>query len=771
MSVHDQLIQAYTQLGYNNHSDGICRGTTIRWLEACLLGEEDVFLQRIEHILSNNVIDRLDILAFFDSLHLFQSPDQNTALFQVNYDQAYINAISLIASSDKIVEAGGLTPISLSINNYIPQEDTIIAFLNDLGKTIDSLVLPPPEITALLLSGCKHSTGLTYNTASGWTYMNINTYPPKKFSNEETETLSKMIFEGFIFEEDTNSSIRIHTIFLTTQGNKYRPQLSDAFERLNIKNNAWITEKTALGSETTNMIYTAATYGHHLVIAELRKYHGVDLNQANNKKFTPAHMAAQHGHHLVIAELGKYHNVDLNQANDEGFTPAHMAAWQGHPLVIAELAKLHADLDKKTNDGATPVYFAAHYGHSSVIAELAKYSVELLNQLDHNGFTLAHIAAQYGYHLMIAELGKYLGVDFFNQPDHRGFTPAHVAAQQEHPLVIAELAKLHADLDKKTNDGATPAYLAVHYGHSSVIAELAKYSVELLNQLDRNGFTLAHIAAQYGHHLMIAELGKYLDVDFFNQPDHQGFTPAHIAAQQGYPLVIAELAKLHVDINKTNHAGQTAAFIAAYHGHDSILTELAKYSADFNQSDHRKFTPAHAAAQQGHHLVILTLAAYSAALDTTDIYECTPAHWAAKEGRISVLIELAKHSADLMNKETNGGVTPAFLAAQYNQAEALEQLIDLGADCTITYTSTVSEARKSILSTKDNAIIARLELYIEQKVSQRRGGFFDGSFFSCRGRLSDNTIISVPPLEIAAIMGHEQIINILSDHKSGFSLN
>ena len=488
MGIHRQLIRVYTKLGYRNDQAGICHGMTIRWLEACLLNEENIFFQRIADIISDDAlvlsIDRvqkkkglnltqedwalLDILAFFDSLHLFQNPNESSSLFQKNYNQMNIEAISLIASSDKILVSGGLIPINLSINNYSLHELMLTTFLNGISQTIDALVLPPEKTITLLLTEERHTIGLTYNTTAGWKCTSINRCLARQFNHKETSTLAEMIFKSFIFNDDSKhkTSININTILLTTKNDSYRPQLDDLFGRVKIQNNSWLTEETVLRGEKTGMVRMVAYYGYH-----------------------------------------------------------------------------------------------------SIITELVKYSVDL------------------------------------NQPIH--------------PM----------------------------------------------------GFTLAHISAQ-----------------------------------------------------------------------------------------------------QGHDFIISKLAAHYAELDKTDFQGLTPTHWAAKEGHVPVLIELTKHSVD-WNKQTKEGITPAFLAAQYNQIEALEQLIDLEADCTIPHITTVEKARELAISTEDDAIIVRMELYIEQKAPRRRSRFFDWSFFSCRNQVPQDATISVTPLEIAAIMGYQRIVNILSiGYKPGFSI-
>lgn len=40
---HQALIKAFNNLNYTQKSTGLCQGITIRWIESCLLEEENIF--------------------------------------------------------------------------------------------------------------------------------------------------------------------------------------------------------------------------------------------------------------------------------------------------------------------------------------------------------------------------------------------------------------------------------------------------------------------------------------------------------------------------------------------------------------------------------------------------------------------------------------------------------------------------------------------------------------------------------------------------------
>ncbi|HAT6976812.1 TPA: hypothetical protein F8R96_11925 [Legionella pneumophila] len=134
MNIHNAVLACFVKLGYSD-VEGVCHGISIRWLEACISGEEHVFHERLKHIeqivssgqdivmlmdavkekrgknLSTEDEELLDILAFFDSLDLYHTPYRHTELFGLSSDsnQKNIAFHSDLAASDKINALGGLT--------------------------------------------------------------------------------------------------------------------------------------------------------------------------------------------------------------------------------------------------------------------------------------------------------------------------------------------------------------------------------------------------------------------------------------------------------------------------------------------------------------------------------------------------------------------------------------------------------------------------------------------------------------------------------------
>jgi ankyrin repeat protein len=500
MSAHKSLIKLFVKLGYKE-TPGVCYGMSIRWLEACFLGEEYLFdarIKRIERIVSLGVdivhkINALkakkgkgltqddkelfDLLAFFDSLELYQDSDQHSDLFNLPYFSSQENCTfhSYFASSDKILSMGGLAQIYSE--PMILTNTEITKYLEDLGMVLQKNSVPT-DTFGVLLDGSGHTIALNYNPKVGWGFMDINQYPAKFYymdAASAVKIIAKKIMTGLDFNKK-GGPIAFNASVITTQNNPSLSKLKTQLEQF--KAGHVVTENIASREQDgVGLAYIAARNGHSSVITELAQ-HNADLNKVSDDGLTPAIIAAQNGHVSAIVELAK-HNADLSQASNEGKTPAYVAAEYGHVSVIKELAKYKLNLDKANKNGHTPTYIAAQNGHVSAIAELAKHKVDL-NKSSNDGVTPAIIAAYMGHVGVIAELAKHK-VDL-DKADNTGWTPAQVAAQYGHVFVLEELAKHNVDLNKISScvEKTTALHLAVKKGHINCARLLIKAGSSLM---------------------------------------------------------------------------------------------------------------------------------------------------------------------------------------------------------------------------------------------------------------------------------------------------
>lgn len=489
MKTHDSIVSCYNKIGYPS-TRGVCYGISIRWLEACFLGEEDKFYERIKRIeqivssksdivqlveavknkkgqhLSTQDWDLLDILAFFDSIAVYQSPDKYSELLNISYRSAQLNTEfhSQVASSDNIRTSGGFAKVYSKV--LIPNKMELMHYLDDLSVFLQTTT---DVITGFTFLQPGHALALSFKPGIGWSIMDIEKYPAE-ILGFDTSLVAQKIMNSWLRHSKPNYVPYGITVYALK--NPQFPLLKRQLK--NFKIGSSLTKDQMLREQDkVGLAYMAALQGHSSLIAELTK-NGADLNLSPNS-YTPAYIAAQEGYASVIAELGKGH-ADLNKKSGVGcFTPAYIAAAQGHVSVITELAQYHADLNKTNLWGDSPVRVAASNGYPAVIAELAKHGADL-NKTTFLYGTPAFIAAEKGYVSVIRELAKYhadLNRAF------RGLTPAHAAAKNGHTAIIAELAKNKADLNKKCKYGFTPIHYAALQTDIKVFTELLKHGVDL----------------------------------------------------------------------------------------------------------------------------------------------------------------------------------------------------------------------------------------------------------------------------------------------------
>ena len=459
-----------------------------------------------------------------------------------------------------------------------------------------------------------------------------------------------------------------------------------------------------------SMGFTAARMGDKPLIAELIKYK-LNLDQRDEMGDTMLIKAAKRGRLLFIEELIK-HKVQLDSLDNQGHTAVSIAADRGYFDVVEILAKNKADLDKPDFSGDTPACYAAYKGHGHIIELLAQYKANL------------------------------------DKPNDVGGTPASLAASENRPSVIEALAKHKANLDTANNKGATPACIAAIKGHSDIIEKLAQYNVNLNapNALHSN-YTLAHFAAYHDYANVITALGK----NKANLDEHDSYiygdTPAHLATRLGHANALEELGKYGADLNKANTLDMTPAWYAATNNNPHLIKILVKYNANLNVL-HSGMTPAWGAAASGNILVIKELAQYGADLNIPDDKGDAPIMMAAGQGR-SDIIELLANSNAKLDVYNVDNISPAFMAARSGCISAVEKLIELKVDFSLPCTNTEQYWKQSDFF-KKRECYERMNQFIlnYQKTSEHI-----------------DAPIPLTPYDVAYIMGHEKIMDLLLPFK------
>ena len=163
-------------------------------------------------------------------------------------------------------------------------------------------------------------------------------------------------------------------------------------------------------------------------------------------------------------------------------------------------------------------------------------------------------------------------------------------------------------------------------------------------------------------------------------------SPVADAAMRGDLSEVRELLRSGADVNAPQSDGLTALHWAADNG-DAALASVLIYAganlAPLTRND--AYTPMHMAARGGHaELIEQLLEAGADAGVATSRTGVTPMHLAAKAGSGEAIRRLAAGGAHVDARDHQWGQTPLIFAAGFNRLVAVNTLIELGADVSLT---------------------------------------------------------------------------------------
>lgn len=594
MDFHDDLIKISNALGYDKKL-GFCHGFTLRWLEAVLLQQENIFYKRIEYILNEGAEklstevnlakakkginltpeDRknLEVLSFFDAIEIFQNPEVCSGMLGIepNVHQNDIELVSALASSDQIQLLGALKKIYSQ--SFIFNKNKIEEYLEDLATVLDSIPNPTDAPYAFLLEDQTHTMGLSYYPKNGWGFLNINTYPVAYFSKKKTSLLARMIYQTY--STDSQKDVPFNISLVTTGSDARIPTLIKSLDKLKMEHDLSVSLPDEL--EVGLFLRYSAMFKHTSNIVHIAEQ-GVYLDDSDSYGDTAVHEAIYAGDVYSVFELG-YWGADLTKTNKKGRTPAASAAKYGHAEIIALLGDFQIDLSLPASLGRSPAYYAAKFGKSLVLAELVKQGVDLnAPPLDLEN-RLDLVAAKFNHPAVIRELKKH-NFDF-NQLGINGYAPLHVAVINGSLEAFRTLLDEGAELNFPDENGETAIFFTIMSDRLDFIDELGRRGADF-NRCNNYGNTPVMQACAVENVLVLKKLVIY--GANLNYRTDDGDTAAHTVAESGCGIMISLLHEHHVALNEVNDAGETPATIAVIEDNIEVIIELGKAHVDFNKS-------------------------------------------------------------------------------------------------------------------------------------------------------------------------------------------
>lgn len=253
---------------------------------------------------------------------------------------------------------------------------------------------------------------------------------------------------------------------------------------------------------------------------------------------------------------------------------------------------------------------------------------------------------------------------------------------------VTRLLDSGLDVNSHARNGATPLVHACRVGATEVVRLL----------FERGADVTVHGKGQYG------------------------VPPIHAAAQSGKLDVVELLLQHGADANSKASDGSTALMVAAIQGNTAMIRTLISGGADVNVEGAEGAGVLHAAAQGGHSESVNLLLAFGADPNKKAFKEEETALFSASQsGDVPTMKALVKAGADV-NAASEAGVTPLHRAALNNRPNAVQYLLEAGAD---TRAKTAREGytalHVAVLGHAKTAIAALLEAGIDLDEPCRAG--------------------------------------------------
>lgn len=230
-----------------------------------------------------------------------------------------------------------------------------------------------------------------------------------------------------------------------------------------------------------------------------------------------------------------------------------------------------------------------------------------------------------------------------------GTTALHWAAHAERPDVVEALLAAGASPDARDRYGVTPLYLAAENGNADAIRLLLDAGADA-SQRAPTDETMLMMAARTGRLPAIERLLER-GVDVNGRESHFGQTALMLAVREGHPSTVELLIGNGADVDAQTRIGPTPAFVPPCKGTGCGSEGVGINRGGLPDRGRR-------AATKGGMTALI---------------------YAARDGRHEAVDLLLDAGADIELAEANG-ITPLLMAALNNQLEIAHRLLAAGAD-------------------------------------------------------------------------------------------
>ncbi|CAB0030111.1 unnamed protein product [Trichogramma brassicae] len=401
-----------------------------------------------------------------------------------------------------------------------------------------------------------------------------------------------------------------------------------------------------------------------------------------SRRTTPVHWAARLKHNLkLVGQFFEiYNRFDVNYIDELGVSHFHIACENGLYDVVKKFLELGQDpncLPRESNASSVdpPLHLALKYRHKAIIELLLRNGANP-NLVNKEGLTLLQIISMQDIPEDVARIifemthDKYLPVRVDVGHDS-GNTPLHVALKRNKKELAALLLRNGANPSLANEEGCFPLHL-ICMG-SGDDDDLAKILFEVSDEVDRpvqvdvqshSGWTPLLWTVR-GRRKKLFEILLRRGADP-NVANANGLTPLHLICNRWYDGNDddSQWAKMLFEISNENHMsvqvdardsrGDAPLHEALFNGQASMTELLLRKGADPNVANANGLTPLHVICQKVHSGDLLA--------------------------ELFFKICDERHLQVQVNAVDESGRTPLQLAVAYFLPDAVDLLLDRGAD-------------------------------------------------------------------------------------------
>lgn len=267
-------------------------------------------------------------------------------------------------------------------------------------------------------------------------------------------------------------------------------------------------------------------------------------------------------------------------------------------------------------------------------------------------------------------------------PEHNpDDTPIVQLATKDQTAAVIDLVKKGTSPDTANHNGVTALMIASYRGNVELIKQLKENNASI-NFQDKQGSSALHYAVirdQLASVKILSKLKANLEItDQFN------LSPLMLAVRFASPGVIEHLIERGAPINQRESEGWSAIFFSIPRGRKDIFELLVSKGADLHTPDVHGLTLLMIATEYGQLPLIQRLFELKLNPLAVDLNGENILHKAVQTTRIDVLRLIGQLAPTLINTSNLEKVTPLIMAVKTKNKTLVDELLQLGADLTLT---------------------------------------------------------------------------------------